>query len=106
MFNTTIFTLVLQRGITAAATIIMVFILTVGVGCRPLGYVLYCGIAILVLYSSPSSRQFLPASWRLASAHPPLVTVALRRFCLLLALVDATGTVVLSCLHFSKTLDN
>jgi len=113
MFSAAAFALVLQCGITAAATIIMVFTPTVGVGCRSLGYVLYGGIAILILFltivstilARISETRISPSTTWSIKGFTGLVAVTLRRFCLLLAFVNATGTIVLSCLHFSRTLD-
>ena len=50
MFNASILALVLQCGTAAAATIIIVFTPTVGLGCRSLGYILYGAIAVLIMF--------------------------------------------------------
>jgi len=50
MFKASILALVLQCGTTAAAEVIIVFTPTVGFGCRALGYAIYGGLAILILF--------------------------------------------------------
>ena len=112
MFIASILALILQCGTTTAATIVTVFTPTVGVGCRALGYILYGGIALLILFLTIISTIFARIS---ETRHKESTTVknftafiaiTLRRISLFLAFLNATGLIVLSCLQFSHFLDN
>jgi len=113
MFIASIFALILQCGTTAAAIVIMVLTPTFGLGCRSLGYVLYGGISTLILFltiisttlARISETRVGPSTTCSVKGITAFVAVALRRVSLLLALTNATGLVVLSCLQFSKVLN-
>jgi len=114
MFKASVFALILQCGITAAAAIIVVFTPTIGLGCRSLAYVIYGGIAILILFltiistiSARISETRVGESTAFSiKALTRSIAIILRRSCFLLAFVNATGLIVLSSLQFSSFLDN
>ena len=114
MFNASIFALVLQCGTTAAAAIIIVFTPTVGLGCRSLGYITYGGTALLILFLTIISTLFARISETRVGrptvfsikGFTAFIAIALRRIALLLAFINATGLIVLSCFQFSNFLDN
>jgi len=112
MFNASVFALILQCGITAAAAIIIVFTPTVGLGCRSLGYIVYGGIAIVIFFLTITSTIFARISETrhekstIVKNFTAFIAIALRRISLLLAFMNATGLIVLSCFQFSHFLDN
>jgi len=115
MFNATIMALILQCGTTAAATIIMAFTPTVGLGCHSLGYIIYGGTAIVILFLNIISTIFAhitetrirrTRARRAVVVFTAYTAVALRKISFLLALVNGTGLIVLSCFQFSRFLDN
>ena len=114
MFKASIFALILQCGTTAAAVIIVAFTPTIGLGCRSLAYVIYGGIAVLILFltiistiSSWISENSVEEPTTFSTkALTRFIAISLRRSCLLLAFVNATGLIVLSSLQFSSFLDN
>jgi len=113
MLNAAIFALVLQCGLTAAATVIVIFTPTIGVGCRSLGYIIYGGIAILILFLTIISTILVrisetrvgPSTTSSIKGFTALIAITFRRLCLFLAFANAMGMIVLSCLQFSRTLD-
>ena len=112
MFNAFILALVLQFGIGATATIIVVFTPTIGLGCRSLGYVMYGTLSIIILALTVTSTIFARISETREGGSPLVkdytgsVAIALRRISLLLATVNMTGLILLSCLQLSNVLDN
>ena len=113
MFGASILAIVLQCGTTVSATIIIIFTPTFGLGCRSLGYTIYGGIALLILLFTIISTIFARISeTRRGSskfsirAVTAFIAVALRRISLALAIINATGLIVLSCFQFSHFLDN
>ena len=116
MFNASIFALVLQCGTAAAATIIIVFTPTVGLGCLSLGYILYGVIAVLIMFftivstilTRISETRVGPSTVTVFSVQgfTAFTAILLRRLCLLLALINATGLIPLSCFQFSHLFDN
>jgi len=112
MFNASIFALILQCGITAAAAIIIVFTPTIGLGCRSLGYAIYGGTALVILFLSIISTLFARISETrhekstIVKNMTAFIAIALRRISLFLAFINATGLIVLSCFQFSHFLDN
>jgi len=112
MFNASIFALILQCGITAAAAIIIVFTPTIGLGCRSLGYAIYGGTALVILFFSIISTIFARISETrhekstMVKNFTAFIAIALRRISLFLAFINATGLIVLSCFQFSHFLDN
>ena len=114
MFNASIFALVIQCGTTAAAAIIIVFTPTVGLGCRSTGYVIYGGLSIVILFLTIVSTIFARLSeTRLGKTTvfsikglTAFIAITLRRISLLLAFINSTGLIVLSCFQFSHFLDN
>ena len=113
MFGASILALVLQCGTTVSATIIIVYTPTVGLGCRSLGYAIYGGIALLVMVFTIISTilarisETRRGSSRFSiKAVTAFIAVALRKISLSLAIINATGLIVLSCFQFSHFLDN
>ena len=50
MFTASIFALILQCGTTASASLIAMLTPTIGVGCHSLGYLLYGGNSIIIVF--------------------------------------------------------
>ena len=114
MFNALIPALILQCGTTAAAIIIIVFTPTTGLGCRPLGYALYGGTAILI-----SSLAIIPTIFvrntsetrddkrsHIIKSFTAFLAITFHRVSRSLALINATGLVVISCLQLSHLINN
>ena len=112
MFRAAVFALLLQVGITGAAVIIIVATPTVGLGCRSLGYTVYGGIAIIIMFLTIISTILarISETRKGKSPHVEDVTsffaITLRRTCYVLALVNSVGLIVLSCFQFSNSLSN
>ena len=113
MLKASIFALILQWGTTVAAVIIMVFTPTVGLGCRSLGYIIYGGIAVLILFLTVISTISTRISETRDGKRSPFVktftafiAIALRRICLVLVFANATWLIVLSSFQFSHFFDN
>lgn len=106
MFHASIFGLILQCGTTAAATIIITFTPTVGLGCRSLGYIIYGTIAILIMFLSIISTVLAWISEIRQKSLARSIAIALRKISFLLALTNGTGLILLSCLQFTSTLEN
>ena len=113
MFIASIFAIILQSGPTAAATRIMDFTPRIGLGCRSLGYVIYGAVALLILFLTIISTISVRISETRDSGRSPTVqgyassiAITLRWICLVLAFINATGLIVLSCFQFSSFLDN
>ena len=113
MFIASILAIILQCGPTAAAAIIMIFTPMIGLGCRSVGYVIYGAVALLILFLtiiSTISAHIAETRNNSRSAtvkgYASSVAITLRWICLILAFINATGLVVLSCFQFSSFLDN
>ena len=112
MFNALVAALILQCGISAAATGIVVSTPTIGLGCRSLGYIIYTGLSIVILVFTIISTIFARISETREGRSPfvqgftKFIAVALRRICLPLALINMSGLILISCLQFSNFLDN
>ena len=112
MFWAVIPALILQCGTTAAAAIIIVFTPTVGLGCRSLGYIIYGGTAVLIMFLAIISTIFARISETrvgpstIVKGFTAFIAITLRRVYFLLALLNSTGLIVLSCFQFSHFLDN
>jgi len=82
------------------------------VGCRALGYIIYGGTAILILFLTVVSTIFARISETRTGSSTTVkglvafIAIAFRRLSLLLAFVNAAGLIVLSCFQFSNFLDN
>ena len=113
------FALILQCGMTAAATIIITFTPTVGLGCRSLGYIIYGSIAILIMFlniistvlawisETPKNSTDEKGNSKIPQKSLARSTaISLRKICFLLALTNGTGLILLSCLQFTSTLEN
>jgi hypothetical protein len=112
MFNAAVAALILQCGITAAATGIVIFTPTVGLGCRSLAYAIYGGLAIVIMFLTIISTLFARiAETRkdrsfIVKGFATFMAIALRRICLFLALANMIGLILISCLQFSNFLNN
>ena len=112
MFNALVAALILQCGISAAATGIIISTPAIGFGCRSLGYIIYTGLSIVILVFMIISTIFARISETREGRSPfvqgftKFIAVALRRICLPLALINMTGLILISCLQFSKLLNN
>jgi len=108
MFNAAVMALILQCGTAAAATITMVFTPTVGLGCRSLGYTIYGGTAVVIMFLTIISTIFARISEISTSVKDftAFIAIALRRISFLLALINGVGLIVFSCFQFSHFLDN
>ena len=114
MFNASIFALVLQCGTTVAAAIIIVFTPRIGLGCRSLGYIIYGGTSILILFltiistlfARISETRFGPSTTFSIKGFTAFTAITLRRISLILAFLNATGLIILSCSQVSGILEN
>ena len=112
MLTASIFALVLQCGTTAAAAIVAVFTPTVGLGCRSLGYILYGGIALLILFLTIISTLLARISETrnerstIVKGFTAFIATTFHKISHLLALINVTGLILLSCFQFSNFLDN
>ena len=114
MFNASIFALVLQCGTTVAAAIIIVFTPRIGLGCRSLGYIIYGGTSILILFLTITSTLFArisetrfgPPTTFSIKGFTAFIAITLRRISLVLAFLNATGLIILSCSQVSGILEN
>ena len=112
MFEAAVLALLLQCGITAAAVIIAIFTPTVGLGCRSLGYTIYGGIAIIIMFLTIISTILARISETRKGKSPHVeggtafLAIALRWICYLLALANSVGLIVLTCFQSSNFLGN
>ena len=112
MFNAAFFALILQCGVTGAAAIILIFTPTVGLGCRSLGYIIYGGLAIIIMLLTIFSTILARISETRGNKSPfvkrlaAFFAIAIRRICLLFALLNSVGLILLSCFQFSSLLAN
>ena len=92
--------------------IIIIFTPTVGLGCRSLGYTVYGGTAIIIMFltiiSTISARISETREERsvFVKTFTAFIAIALRWICFLLALINGVALVLLSCLQFANLLDN
>ena len=112
MFKSVIFALLLQIGITGAALIIIIFTPTVGLGCRSLGYTVYGGVSIIIMFLIIISTILARISETREDKSPwvrgitAFFAVILRWICYLLAVINSVGLIVISCFQFSNFLAN
>ena len=91
MFSAAAFALILQCGVTGAAAIIIMFTPTVGLGCRSLGYIVYGGLAIVIMFLTMLSTILARISeTREDKSHfvkgvTAFFAISIRRICYLLA---------------------
>ena len=110
MFRAAVLALLLQCGVTSAALIVVVFTPTVGLGCCSLGYTLYTGLSILIMFLTIISTILVRISETRKGKSPDVervttrLAITIRKVCFLLALLNAVGLVVLSCFQFSNLL--
>ena len=113
MFNASIFALVLQCGTTVAATIIGSLNPWAGLGCRPLGSIIYGGTAILImlltiispLFARISETRVGPSTTFSIKGSTAFIAITLRRISLILAFLNATGLIVFSLLRISRFMN-
>ena len=118
--------LILQFGISIAAAIITIYTPTVGVGCRSLGYIIYGGIAIAIMFLNIISTIVVhisenrngrptaenPANENFITKHitggslTAFIAITLRRLSLFLAFVNTVGLILFSFIQFSDFLNN
>ena len=115
MFHASIFGLImiLQCGTTAAAAIaITICTPTVGLGCCSLGYITHGATAIIIMLLNIISTISARISETREERSPEVkaltkfIAIALRRIRFLLALINRTGLILLSCLQFTNHLDS
>ena len=112
MLKAAVFALLLQIGITSAAVVVIVFTPTVGLGCRSLGYIIYGGVSIIIMFLTIISTILARISETRKGTSPfvenvtAFFAITLRWICYLLALINSVGLIVLSCLQFSNFLAN
>ena len=110
MFKSVILALLLQIGITGAALVIIIFTPTAGFRCRSLGYTVYGGVSILIMFLTVISTILARISETRKDKSPlvrittALFAIALRWTCYSLALVNSVGLVILFCFQFSNFL--
>ena len=104
MFIASIFALILQCGTTAAATIIVAFTPKPGGWCRSVGYIIYGGIAVIIMFltiiSTISTRISETRADRSTTVKDftAFIAIALRRISFLLAFANATWLIMCSIL--------
>ena len=107
MFIASIFALILQCGTTPAAAVIISSIPALGVWCRSVAYMIYGGLAVVIMFltiiSTISARISETRARRPTTVKDftAFVAIALRRISFLLALANATWLVVCSVLPAS-----
>ena len=112
MLKAAVFALLLQIGITSAAVVVIVFTPTVGLGCRSLGYIIYGGVSIIILFLTIVSTILARISETRQDESPYIKSITaffaivLRWICYLLALINSVGLITLSCFQFSNFLAN
>ena len=112
MFNAFVAALVLQCGIGATATGIVIFTPTIGLGCRSLGYILYCALSIAILIFTIVSTilarisETRRESSRLVKNSTAFIAISLRKICFLLALINMTGLILVTILQLTSIFDN
>ena len=113
--------LILQFGISIAAAIITIYTPTIGVGCRSLGYIIYGGIAIAIMFlniistilvrllenrgESPTAKSFITRYFT-AGSLTGFIAISLRRLSLFLAFANTVGLILFSFFQFSDSLNN
>jgi hypothetical protein len=111
MFGACVAALILQCGTSTATVITEYFAPRVGLGCRSLGYTLYGSVSVLILFFTIISTILARLSETRTNESAELksvtgsIAIALRRLCLLLAFINTTGLVAISCFQFSRFLD-
>jgi hypothetical protein len=111
MFNAFIAALVLQCGIGATATTIVVFTPTIGLGCRSLAYILYCAVSIVILIFTIVSTIFARISETRSESSPlvknstEFIAISLRKIVFLLALINMTALIAVSTLQLTNIFD-
>ena len=111
MFSASIFAFILQFGVTAAATIIVIFTPTVGLGCYSLGYILYGVISLFILYLTIASTIFVRISETrhersiIVKRFTAFIAIAFRRTSLFLAFLNAAGLITFVFFQFTNFLD-
>ena len=112
MLYASILALILQCGTTASASLIAIFTPTVGVGCRSLGYIIYGGASIIIMFLTMISTILARISetrdestifWKRPTAF---IAIILRRISLFLAFANTMELIGLSCLQLSNVLDS
>ena len=102
--------LLLQFGTTGAAVIIIVYTPTVGLGCRSLGYLIYGWIAITIMFLTILSTILARISEinkdNSLKRFTKSLAVTIRCTCLVLAVLNSVGLIVLCCFQFSNFLAN
>ena len=111
MIYAVILGLLLQFGTTGAAVIIIVYTPTVGLGCRSLGYAVYGGLAIIIMFLNIFSTILARFSEiRKDKSFPKsftkILAIGMRYISWPLALLNSVGIITLSFLQFSNLLSN
>lgn len=108
MLSAVIVALILQCATTAPATIIVFFTPPYGLDCRSVGYIVYGGISIFIMFLSIISTILARFSEtrRESAGFTASAAIALRMISSLLALANGIGLIVLSCLQLSHSLSN
>ena len=112
MFNAAIMAFMLQCGTIAAAVVIILLIPPPDLECSSLGYIIYGGVSIIIMFLNiistilariSDTREKKSANVEDFTAY---IAIALRKISLFLALINGTGLIALSCLEFANLLDN
>ena len=112
MFNAAVIALILQCGISAGAVGIVIFTPTVGLGCRSVGYIVYTGVSVAIMLFTILSTIFVRISETrtgritVIKGLTAFIAIALRRLCALLAILNAIGLLVVSCMQFANFFNN
>ena len=112
MFGAAIMALILQCGTAAAAAIIIIFTPPVGLECRSLGYIIYGGVSIVIMFLGIISTIFARISETrkkestIVKSFTAFIAIAFCWISYFLALINGVGLIALSCFQFAHFLDD
>ena len=103
--------LILQCGTAAAAAIIIIFTPPVGLECRSLGYIIYGGVSIVIMFLGIISTIFARISETrkestIVKSFTAFIAIAFCWISYFLALINGVGLITLSCFQFAHFLDD
>ena len=109
MFGAVILALILQCGTAAAATIIIVFTPPIGLDCYSVGYIIYGGLSIVIMFLSIISTIFARISETreessTAKGFTKFIAITFCWISYFFALINGVGLIGLSCSQFAHLL--
>ena len=102
--------LLLQLGTTGAAVVVLIFTPAVGLGCGSLGYIVYGGLAIIIMFLNIFSTILARISeirednrcWGFLKSIAKPLAIVMRYTSWPLALLNSVGIIAWPCLQFSN----